>query len=165
MSVRQIMTTKLFTIRSDKKLFAAGEIMNWAHTRHVPVVDAQGRLEGIVSHRDVLRASISAVDTRIAEAEKKQHLTQITVAQVMQKPAHTIRPDATIREAAAALRAFRIGCLPVVEEGKLIGLVTAHDLLGVIAHLPAGTEADERTVADGPTPPHPSTPHAEKRAC
>lgn len=85
--------------------------------------------------------------TKVAEAEKRQHLGQIRVADVMHTPAHTIHPDATIREAAAALRAFRIGCLPVVESGTLVGMITALDLLGVIVHLPAGLEADGRSLS------------------
>jgi acetoin utilization protein AcuB len=65
----------------------------------------------------------------------------------MRKPAHTIRPDATIREAAAALRAFRIGCLTVLENGRLVGIVTAHDLLGVLVHLSAPSETGGASAA------------------
>ena len=63
--------------------------------------DAQGRLVGIVSHRDLLRASVSSVETHIVRAERHQHLAQITVAQVMQAPAHTVAPETTVRQAAA----------------------------------------------------------------
>jgi len=64
MRVRDIMTTKVFTIGADKKAFVAKEIMEWAHVHHIPVVDSSNRVVGIISHRDILRASLSALDTR-----------------------------------------------------------------------------------------------------
>lgn len=137
MTVKQVMSTKLFTVQPDKKLFVVGELMDWAHVRHVPVVDAHGRLAGIVSHRDLLRASVSSIETRAVRAERHQHLAQITVAQVMQAPAHTVTPETTVRQAAATMRTLHIGCLPVIEQGVLVGIVTAHDLLGLIVHSPS----------------------------
>ncbi len=54
MLVRDFMTKKVFTLQIDKKVFAAQQIMNWAHVRHIPVVDRERRLVGIVTHRDLL---------------------------------------------------------------------------------------------------------------
>ena len=79
MNVRDYMTLKVFTLLSDKKLFIALDIMNWAHVRHVPVVDRAGRLVGLISHRDVLRASISALSTTVANLERDQHLWTIPI--------------------------------------------------------------------------------------
>lgn len=59
MRVREIMTTKVFTVRNDKQLVAAETIMGRAPVRHVPVVNASGGLVGVISHRDVLAAAIS----------------------------------------------------------------------------------------------------------
>jgi CBS domain-containing protein len=140
MTVKHVMSTKVFTMRPDKKLFVVGELMEWAHVRHVPVVDDHGRLVGIVSHRDLLRASVSSVESRVAMAERRQHLTQITVAQVMQAPTHTVTPETTVRQAAATMRTFHVGCLPVIEHGVLVGIVTAHDMLGLIVHSPSLSE-------------------------
>ena len=61
MIVRDYMTKQVFTVRFDKKLLAVREIMNWAHVRHVPVVNASGAVVGIISHRDLLHAAISSV--------------------------------------------------------------------------------------------------------
>lgn len=61
MLVRDCMTKKVFSLPNDKKVFAAQQIMNWAHVRHIPVVDRDGRLVGIVTHRDLLGASISKI--------------------------------------------------------------------------------------------------------
>jgi CBS domain-containing protein len=147
MIVRQVMSTKVFTVLPDKTLFVAGELMDWAHVRHVPVVDAHGRLVGIVSHRDLLRASVSSVETHIVRAERRQHLAQITVAQVMQTPTHTVTPETTVRQAAATMRTFHVGCLPVIEHGVLVGIVTAHDMLGLIVHSPSLSEPQASSAA------------------
>lgn len=137
MLVRDYMTKKVFTLRVDKKLVVAEEIMKWAHVRHVPVVDARGRLVGIISHRDLLRASISSVATRLAAAEKRQHLASVPVREVMQAHVYTISPDAPVQQAAKFMAERKIGCLPVVAEGKLVGIITASDLLRIVAELKA----------------------------
>lgn len=102
MLVRDIMTRQLYTLKADKKLFIADQIMAWAHTRHVPVVDADNRPVGIISQRDVLRAAISDKITRvaIAKAESRQHLGQIVVEEVMQRDITTIDPAASVTDAA-----------------------------------------------------------------
>ncbi|HYL31507.1 MAG TPA: CBS domain-containing protein [Gemmatimonadales bacterium] len=92
------MTTKVFTIGADKKAFAAKEIMEWAHVRHIPVVDSSNRVVGIISHRDILRASLSALNTQFAEAERRQHLSGAPALAIMHHPARTIEPDASVQE-------------------------------------------------------------------
>jgi len=136
MHVRDIMTTKVFTIGADKKAFVAKEIMEWAHIRHIPVVDTNNRVVGIISHRDILRASLSALGTRFAEAERQQHLGDSPALSIMHHPARTIEPDASVQEAAGLMRQFKIGCLPVVKEGRLIGIVTEYDILQLVERLP-----------------------------
>lgn len=136
MRVRDVMTTDVFTIRPDKNILVAEEMMQWAHIRHVPVVDQRGRLVGVVSHRDILRASISQVASRVADAERHQHLGAISVAQMMHEPVQTVSPDALVQEAAGLMRRRKVGCLPVLEEDRLVGIVTEYDLLAVIERLP-----------------------------
>jgi CBS domain-containing membrane protein len=130
------MTQKVFTLRSDKKLFAAQEIMSWARIRHVPVVDKENRLVGVISHRDLLHASISAIANPAPEVERKQFLSTIPIEKVMRTDIQTIGPDVSIQEAAKLMRARKIGCLPVVLEGKLIGIISEHDLLRVVEEMP-----------------------------
>ena len=84
------MTWSVFTVREDKNLILVEEIMSWARIRHVPVVDAQNRLVGLISHGDLLRASISSVGTRIANEERRQHEWTIPVQKVMRTRVHTI---------------------------------------------------------------------------
>ena len=136
MRVRDIMTTKVFTIGADKKAFVANEIMEWAHIRHIPVVDASNRVVGIISHRDVLRASLSALSTQFAEAERRQHLSGAPALAIMHHPARTIDPDASVQQAAGVMRQFKFGCLPVVKDDRLVGIVTEYDILQLVEQLP-----------------------------
>jgi CBS domain-containing membrane protein len=132
MLVRDLMTPKVFSVRVDKKLLVAHEIMDWARVRHVPVVDAKNHLVGLISHRDLLRASIASVSTKVAAVERRQHLWTITIADVMTTDVQTIAPDAPVKEAARLMRLKRVGCLPVIAEERLAGIITEYDLLKLI---------------------------------
>lgn len=131
MLVRNCMARKVFTIRFDKKLIAVREIMNWGHVRHVPVVNATGEVVGIISHRDLLHAALSSV-AAAPEIERAQFLSSVPIVQVMKSGVHTIGPGETVQQAAALMRRSKIGCLPVMEHGKLVGIISEFDLLGIV---------------------------------
>jgi len=135
MRVRDLMTRSAFTVREDRNLIVVDEIMSWARIRHVPVVDAQNRLVGLISHQDLLRASISSVETRIGNVERRQHEWTIPVQKVMRTRVHTIEPDESVQEAARCMHRVKIGCLPVVSEDKLVGIITEHDLLWLVEEM------------------------------
>jgi CBS domain-containing membrane protein len=135
MFVRDLMSAPVFTIKEDKHLRAVEEIMNWAHIRHVPVVTASGRLVGIISHRDLLAAAVSSLAVKISQAERAQHLAASDVRHLMHKPIETIGPDETVQRAAHLMRRHKIGCLPVVERDRLVGIITEADLLGIVEGL------------------------------
>jgi CBS domain-containing membrane protein len=130
------MSPKVFTIRLDKRAVVVEEIMNWAHVRHVPVVDAGGRLVGLISQRDILRVALSEMLS--TPMERRVELGKIPVAKAMKSDVLTIGPDDPVQEAARRMRAHKYGCLPVVEGGKLVGIISEHDLLGVVEQLPHG---------------------------
>jgi CBS domain-containing membrane protein len=129
------MTRKVSTLGVDKKLFIASHIMDWAHIRHLPVVDRAGRVVGMVSHRDLLRASISSVASRVANVERNQHSTGISVQEVMHTNVQMISPEAPVQEAARLMREHKIGCLPVVAQARLVGMITEADLLRIVEQL------------------------------
>jgi len=136
MHVRDHMTAKVFTIRMDKKLLAVDEIMGWAHIRHVPVVDEKGKLVGLLSQRDVLRSNLS--DLASTQVDRRNQLGHVTLAQVMRRDVLTIGPGESVQSAARLMRKHKYGCLPVVEDGRLVGIITEHDLLAVVERLPDG---------------------------
>lgn len=135
MKVRDLMAKDLFTIRADKTSLVVKEVMSWANIRHVPVVDEQGGLVGMITHRDILGASISSIPPTVPTMEKRQHLWTVPLSQIMTTRVRTIAPDASVQEAAHEMRIHKIGCLPVIEDGRLVGIITEADLLELVERM------------------------------
>ncbi len=125
-TVGQFMTTDLFTVRPEDLVDFAASLMDWEHIRHVPVEDNQGMLVGLVSHRALLRM--------VAEG-KSSELEPVAVSAIMKTNPVTVEPDTKTLDAIRMMRDKRVGCLPVVEKGRLVGIVTERDLVYVAAKL------------------------------
>jgi CBS domain-containing protein len=124
-TVGQFMSTDLFTVRPDDLVDLAACVMDWRHVRHVPVEDDEGRLIGLLSHRELLKLV----------ARGRSRAASVTVKEVMKPQPYTISPNSSTLEAIELMRRHNIGCLPVVDEGKLVGLITAYDFLALSAEL------------------------------
>jgi CBS domain-containing protein len=133
-SVREVMKKKVVRISADDTLWIVKEIMDLASVRHIPVVDG-GVLVGVVSQRDLLRASLSNV-MGISAEEQKIFLEGVRISEVMSAPPRTIAPDEAIQAAARAMAEYKIGCLPVVEGREIVGILTETDVLHYFAMLP-----------------------------
>src|SRR5215813_9383474 len=133
-TVEQFMSTDLFTVRPDDLVDLAASVMDWRHIRHVPVEDGEGHLVGLITHRGLLRlfgTGIHAVrNGRIGETR-----SPVTVREIMVANPITISPNTSSLEAIEIMRKNRIGCLPVVEGGHLVGIVTSFDFLEASAQL------------------------------
>lgn len=125
-TVEQFMSTDLFTVREEDVIDLAASLMHWRHVRHVPVEDDRGRLVGLVTHRDLLELIALG---RIGAAN------EMTVRSIMRRDLITITPETPTLTALQLMREKDIGCLPVVRENKLVGLLTAYDLLTVSTKL------------------------------
>jgi CBS domain-containing protein/gamma-glutamyl:cysteine ligase YbdK (ATP-grasp superfamily) len=125
-SVEQFMITDLFTVRPDDIVHLAASLMDWRHVRHVPVEDDSGRLVGLLSHRDLVRLFARG---KINESK------ELVVRDIMKKRLITVEPQTPTLEALRLMREKKIGCLPVVQDGKLLGVLTAHDFLTVSSKL------------------------------
>ena len=133
MLVGDIMQHKIITVSAGDRLSTVEDIMTLGGVRHMPVVSA-GELVGVVSERDLLRASLSNLSGEAGSDDRRAFLDGVEIASVMSSPAVTIAADAAIRDAARAMAERKIGCLPVVAPpGQLIGLVTETDLLRFFA--------------------------------
>jgi len=143
MKVRDIMRTSPFTIASSDTLGNAQRVMMRARIRHLPVMQ-DGRLAGILSERDLLA-------TR-AHADGDEAWWKIPVLRAMQSPVQTAGPDDSLSEVAGRMAMAKIGALPVVERGKLLGIATVTDVLnGELREAMAPTSASDVTVADAMT--------------
>ena len=125
-TVRQVMSKELFTVHPEDLVDLAASVMEWEHIRHVPVEDDGGRLVGLVSHRALLR-----LVGRAGELGGRQ----LAVREIMATDPLTTTPDTSTLEAIELMREKRVSCLPVLEDGKLIGLVTESDFVVVAAKL------------------------------
>jgi acetoin utilization protein AcuB len=130
MLVRQRMTKSLITLKPEDSLQHAHDRLQKYRINQLPVV-RDGKLVGIITDRDVRDAYPSSL--RHIRAEDVQEFADVhTVEQVMTHEVITIGPEATLREAAFRLRQSRLGALPVVENGKLVGIITRSDLLDAV---------------------------------
>lgn len=125
-TVGQFMTTDLFTVRPDDLVDFAASLMEWKHVRHVPVEDDSGRLAGLVSHRALLR---------MVARGAREGQDSVPVREIMNRDPLTVTPDTLTLDAIRLMRENRLGCLPVVKEGHLVGLVTERDLIDVAGRL------------------------------
>ncbi len=129
--VRDIIDDKLITISAGDTLSTVEDIMTLGRVRHMPVVHA-GKLVGVVSERDLLRTSLSNL-MEFGSEERRLFLHAVEIARVMSAPPITIAPDATVEEAAQVMADRKIGCLPVLEDDQLLGIVTETDVLRYFA--------------------------------
>jgi acetoin utilization protein AcuB len=127
MRVRELMSARVTSLRQDDTLDIADGVMCMGRIRHLPVVDG-GTVVGVVSQRDLFR---SALGTALAFGIRgpQELMRSLDVRDVMSAPAVTIAPDASVQDAARTMAEKRIGCLPVVEKGKLVGILTETDIL------------------------------------
>jgi predicted transcriptional regulator len=128
MQVKDLMSKDLFVLYADDNLLLAEEMMQWKRIRHVPVVDRHYNLKGLVTHRDMLRASISTL-AQFPRHETRAMQTHVLLQDIMQTQVFTISPDADIKEAARVMWQEKIGCLLVAEQGQLVGILTEADFL------------------------------------
>ncbi len=128
MRVRELMTGALITARPDMPVLDARHLMIEKRIRHLLVTNESGELLGIVTDRDI-RLNLPSQATSLSVWELNYLLTRLMVGKVMTQSVITVGPDREVRDAALLMLDHRIGALPVVDGGRLIGIVTETDLL------------------------------------
>ncbi len=128
-TVRDIMSAEVTTLGRNDTLLLAKDIMNLGRIRHFPVVE-DDELVGVVSQRDLYRASLGTV-MQYGEKAQRAFLESVVVKEIMVDPI-SIGPDVTVGDAARLMMEHKIGCLPVLEDKRLVGIVTETDMLQVV---------------------------------
>jgi acetoin utilization protein AcuB len=136
--VKDSMTREIVTLSPDETAGTALVLCRERRIRHLPVLK-EGRLVGIVSDRDLRSATPALGDKARAAA-----LQEILVEEVMARDVVTTLPDDPVEQAANTMRERRIGCLPVVESGELVGIITASDVMDALVYLIGAHEPGSR---------------------
>ncbi|QSQ13615.1 CBS domain-containing protein [Myxococcus landrumensis] len=127
LTVGDLMTRDVITLEETDDLVRVDDLLKLNHIRHLPVV-RDGRLVGLVSHRDLIRALARQVASSGAEP--------IAVASIMSRDVESVRPDLSVRDGIYKLLDHRFGCLPVVDrDRRLVGIVTEADFMRMAARL------------------------------
>jgi CBS domain-containing protein len=122
--VDQYMATDLFTVQKDDPIEMVVNLMTWERIRHLPVEDKEHRLIGLVAYRSVLRFLANG-----------HSLKDTPVSTIMKTEVTTVSLETTTVDAMRLMRRMRIGCLPVVHEGRLVGLITDEDFMNIATKL------------------------------
>lgn len=151
MRVAELMSSKVFTVEPHDLIDRVFFLIHYEKIRHLPVVE-KGKLIGIVSDRDLYKALGPKSNSNVLETNKDNtqlHVVSQKVVHIMHRSVYTVAPDTSASEAAAIMVEHRIGALPVVEKDKLVGILSATDILRVFAKLEHAREEREKRISEG----------------
>ena len=121
-SLSEMMTTEPITLGPDEPVSKAGSLMHENRIRHLPIVGKNQELIGLITQRDILA---SASSDNILES----------TGDLMRKKVHTVTEDTDLRGAALTMQRYKIGCLPVVRDNKIVGIITDTDYVTIAINL------------------------------
>jgi CBS domain-containing membrane protein len=133
-TVDDVMTRKLVTVTENDLLAEAEQAMLRLRVRHLPVVDRNGNLVGLISHGDLLHAASTPLSDR--EADRNALISGVQVGKVMQRELLTVQPSDPLIEVGKLLWESKVSCLPVVDPyGALLGIITEADFIRIAVEL------------------------------
>ena len=133
-TVRKIMMGSPVTLTPDDTLDLANNVISLGRIRHIPVVE-NGKLVGLLSERDLIGAAANRI-FGLNQKSKSALLKTESVKSIMKKRLVTVTPDTPIKDAARLMADKKIGCVPVISEGALVGLVTTTNVLRYLESIP-----------------------------
>jgi CBS domain-containing protein len=133
------MATDVVTMGRNDDLRLVDDIMAERYIRHIPVLE-EGQIVGVVTQRDVFKARMSST-MGYGEKGQRAFLHTVRVKEIMSHPVMTVSPETAVADAAGLILTHGIGCLPVVQNDQLVGIVTKTNLLHRLRALSA-TESE-----------------------
>ena len=122
------MTPSPFTLGPRDTLAALYDLMDNHRVRHVPIVDADGELVGLLTHTDLAMTALGSLSD-LPLSQERDLLQRRKIREVMVTEVETVDPETALSEAASTLFENKIGCLPVVEGSRLVGILTESDFV------------------------------------
>lgn len=126
--VRQLMTEGVFFVRPADPISTVRDLMIDKRIRHVPVVDDDGELVGLVSERDLLRQVLAETEA-LPRALRTDLHESLRVSEIMTRDVETADVEDELARAAEAMYESKFGCLPVLDGGRLVGILTEADFV------------------------------------
>ena len=140
LKVKDIMTEEVFVLHATQTLELVRSLMRIKHVRHVPIVEPDNTFVGLMTHRDLLAQTISHL-AEVDEEEQEYLDRHIHIMNIMKTDIVTADPEMNVCEAIELLLNHKYGCLPVVSDSKLVGIVTEADFLKLTLQLLRDSEA------------------------
>lgn len=131
--VKEIMVGSPVTLKPEDTLNLANDLISLGRIRHIPVLE-DGRLVGLLSERDLIGAAATQI-FGLKQKSKSALLKSVLIKDVMKKRVITVTAETKIAEAARLMADKKIGCVPVIDDGRLVGLVTTTDILRYVEGL------------------------------
>jgi acetoin utilization protein AcuB len=152
MLIRQRMSRPVITVNADASMQEALDLMRKEHIRRLPVINKRGQLVGIVTETDLAKASPSQATT-LSVWEIRELVSKVKVEEIMTPDVVTVADDTPIEEAARIMADYEISGLPVMREGKLVGMITETDVFKVFLELFGARESGVRLTVEVPRTP------------
>jgi CBS domain-containing protein len=130
--VRDVMTRDVTTLDRNDKLSTADDVMRLGRIRHLPIINEEGQLDGIVSQRDLFHSGLLRA-LGYGQHAKQQALDSLVLKEAMKTDVVTVAPDAPLVAAAQLMLERKIGCLVVVEGKQIVGIITESDFVKLVA--------------------------------
>jgi len=146
MYIDEIMTKDVVAVTVGAAVPELERVMRDKRIRHLPVIRSDGTLAGIISHRDLQRVAPSPAST-LSKGEATYLLAKLQAEEIMHKDVVTCAPNTLVEEAGKLMRTRKVGALPVVENGKLVGIVTGMDLVDFFLEITGSYEEGTARVA------------------
>ena len=134
LKIKDIMTSEVFVLHAAQTLELVRSLMRIKHVRHVPIVEPDNTFVGLMTHRDLLAQTISHL-AEVDDEEQEYLDRHIHIMNIMKTDVTTVDPEMDVCNAITMLLEHKYGCLPVVTDGKLVGIVTEADFMKLTLNL------------------------------